>query len=70
VLEDKIKKTLVLLCPVTEAVVHSYRQDIKDQGICCYVTLIKGVEQGDELNKELVNIVRDENGLIALPDVY
>ncbi|TIQ01793.1 MAG: acetyl-coenzyme A synthetase, partial [Mesorhizobium sp.] len=42
--------------------------DIKGQGIYCYVTLMAGTASGEDLRKELVAHVRKEIGAIATPD--
>lgn len=52
-----------------ESAVVGYPHDIKGQGIYAYVTLNHGVKATDELKKELVNLVRDEIGPIATPDI-
>ncbi len=54
---------------VAESAVVGYPHDIKGQGIYAYVTLNAGIEGGDELKKELVNLVRSKIGPIANPDV-
>ena len=65
----EVESALVLHDAVAEAAVVGYPHDIKGQGIYCYVTLVKGVEPSDELKKELVQLVREEIGPIASPDV-
>jgi acetyl-CoA synthetase len=54
---------------VAEAAVVGFPHDIKGQGIYAYVTLIDGVEESDDLRRELVQHVRREIGPIATPDV-
>ena len=54
---------------VSEAAVVGYPHDIKGQGIYAYVTLMAGVEDSDDLHKELVQWVRKEIGPIASPDL-
>ena len=65
----EIESALVLHEAVAEAAVVGYPHDIKGQGIYCYVTLVKGVEPSEALQKELVQMVRSEIGPIATPDV-
>jgi acetyl-CoA synthetase len=42
---------------------------IKGQALYAYVTLVAGVEESEELRKELIQHVRKEIGPIAAPDV-
>jgi acetyl-CoA synthetase len=65
----EVESALVLHDAVAEAAVVGYPHDIKGQGIYCYVTLVKGIEPNDELKKELVQMVREEIGPIASPDI-
>ncbi len=65
----EIESALVLHESVAEAAVVGFPHDIKGQGIYCYVTLVKGVEPSDGLERELVQSVRTEIGAIASPDV-
>jgi len=65
----EVESALVLHDAVAEAAVVGFPHDIKGQGIYAYVTLVKGVEPSDELRKELVDMVREEIGPIAKPDV-
>jgi len=65
----EIESALVLHDAVAEAAVVGFPHDIKGQGIYCYVTLVKGIEESEELRKELVQQVRTEIGPIATPDV-
>ena len=65
----EVESALVLHDAVAEAAVVGFPHDIKGQGIYCYVTLVKGVDESDELLKELVKQVRTEIGPIATPDV-
>lgn len=65
----EVESALVAHDQVAEAAVVGYPHDIKGQGIYAYVTLIAGVEQTDELLKELVKWVRQEIGPIATPDL-
>ena len=65
----EVESALVLHDAVAEAAVVGFPHDIKGQGIYAYVTLVKGVEPTDALRKELVDMVREEIGPIAKPDV-
>lgn len=65
----EVESALVLHETVAEAAVVGFPHEIKGEGIYCYVTLVKGVEESDELKKELVQQVRTEIGPIASPDV-
>ncbi len=65
----EVESALVLNQYVAEAAVVGYPHDIKGQGIYAYVTLNMGVVASDELKKELVQLVRQEIGPIASPDV-
>ncbi len=65
----EVESALVAHDKVSEAAVVGYPHDIKGQGIYCYVTLMSGIEQSDELRKELVTWVRKEIGPIASPDL-
>jgi acetyl-CoA synthetase len=65
----EIESALVLHEKVAEAAVVGYPHDIKGQGIYAYVTTVKGVEPSDELKAELLDLVRQEIGPIAKPDV-
>ncbi len=65
----EVESALVAHPKVSEAAVVGYPHDIKGQGIYCYVTLMKGEAESEELRKELRNWVRTEIGPIASPDV-
>ena len=65
----EVESALVAHSKVSEAAVVGYPHDIKGQGIYAYVTLMEGVEDSDDLRKELVQWVRKEIGPIATPDV-
>jgi len=64
----EVESALVAHPQVAEAAVVGFPHDIKGQGIYAYVTLVAGVEQSDELLRELVLWVRKEIGPIAAPD--
>ncbi len=65
----EVESALVLHPKVAEAAVVGYEHDIKGQGIYCYVTLMAGEPQSDELKDSLVGIVSKEIGPIAKPDI-
>jgi acetyl-CoA synthetase len=65
----EVESALVLHEAVAEAAVVGFPHDIKGQGIYAFVTLMEGIEPSDELRKELVDLVRNEIGPIATPDV-
>jgi acetyl-CoA synthetase len=65
----EVESALVLHDAVAEAAVVGYPHHIKGQGIYAYVTLMSGVEESEDLRKELVQHVRKEIGPIASPDV-
>ncbi|MDH3748761.1 MAG: acetate--CoA ligase [Gammaproteobacteria bacterium] len=65
----EVESALVSHHDVAEAAVVGYPHEIKGQGIYAYVTLMEGVETGDELKTELQKWVRKEIGPIAKPDL-
>lgn len=65
----EIESALVLHEKIAEAAVVGYPHEIKGQGIYAYVTPIKGVEPSDQLMTELIELVNEEIGPIAKPDV-
>ena len=65
----EVESALVLHPKVAEAAVVGYEHDIKGQGIYCYVTLMAGEPQSDELKDSLVGVVSKEIGPIAKPDI-
>ncbi|WP_339643796.1 acetate--CoA ligase [uncultured Pelagibacterium sp.] len=64
----EIESALVAHPKVSEAAVVGYPHEIKGQGIYCYVTLMAGEEDSDDLRVELRNWVRKDIGPIASPD--
>jgi len=64
----EVESALVSHAKVAEAAVAPMPHEIKGQGLYAYVTLVDGVEETEELQKELVNHVRKEIGPIAAPD--
>jgi acetyl-CoA synthetase len=65
----EVESALVLHDKVAEAAVVGYPHEIKGQGIYAYVTLMAGVDGGEDLRKELIKMVRKEIGPTASPDV-
>jgi acetyl-CoA synthetase len=65
----EIESALVSHRCVAEAAVVGYPHDIKGQGIYCYVTLMEGEAESQELERELRSHVRTEIGPIASPDI-
>ena len=64
----EVESALVSHDKVAEAAVAPMPHEIKGQGLYAYVTLVDGVEDSDDLRKELVTHVRKEIGPIATPD--
>jgi acetyl-CoA synthetase len=64
----EVESALVSHKYVAEAAVTPIPHEIKGQGLYAYVTLITGVEETDELKKELIMHVRKEIGPIAAPE--
>lgn len=64
----EVESSLVEHKDVAEAAVVGAPHDVKGQGIYAYVTLNVGVEDSDDLKKELVQWVRKDIGPIASPD--
>ncbi|QFT78466.1 acetate--CoA ligase [Erythrobacter sp. THAF29] len=65
----EIESALVEHDKVAEAAVVGMPHEVKGQGIYAYVTTMEGVEDSDDLRRELVKWVRKEIGPIATPDV-
>ena len=65
----EVESALVAHETVAEAAVVGMPHDIKGQGIYAYVTLVQGVDETEDLRKELVQHVRKQIGPIATPDV-
>ncbi|TIX50625.1 acetate--CoA ligase [Alteraurantiacibacter aquimixticola] len=65
----EVESALVDHDAVAEAAVVGMPHDVKGQGIYAYVTTMEGVENTEELRKELIQWVRKEIGPIATPDV-
>lgn len=64
----EVESALVSHSEVAEAAVTPVPHEIKGQGLYAYVTLVQGVEETDELKKELIKHVRKEIGPIAAPE--
>ena len=64
----EVESALVSHDKVAEAAVTPVPHEIKGQGLYAYVTLVDGVEETDELKKELIMHVRKEIGPIAAPE--
>ena len=64
----EVESALVSHAAVSEAAVVGAPHEIKGQGIYAYVTIVAGVEDSDDLKKELVQHVRSEIGPFAAPD--
>ena len=64
----EVESALVSHAKVAEAAVTPIPHEIKGQGLYAYVTVIDGVEESDELKKELIKHVRAEIGPIAAPE--
>ena len=65
----EIESALVSHAEVAEAAVVGFPHDIKGQGIYAYVSLVLGSEPSPELEKALIQHVRNEIGAIASPDI-
>lgn len=65
----EIESALVGHNLVAEAAVVGIPHNIKGEGICCYITLVKAAYPGKEAEKELVLQVREHIGAFATPDV-
>jgi len=64
----EVESALVSHEKVAEAAVAPMPHEIKGQGLYAFVTLVDGVEESEELRKELIKHVRSEIGPIATPD--
>src|SRR5204863_1909655 len=65
----EVESALVHHPKVAEAAVVGKPDEIKGEGICCFVTLVNGVEASDGLKQELREHVAKEIGALARPDV-
>ncbi|UCG47311.1 MAG: acetate--CoA ligase [Phycisphaerales bacterium] len=64
----EVESALVSHDNVAEAAVTPMPHEIKGQALYAFVTLVGGVDESDELKKELVKHVRREIGPIAAPE--
>jgi acetyl-CoA synthetase len=64
----EVESALVSHNKVAEAAVTPVPHEVKGQGLYAYVTLVGGVEESEELKKELIMHVRKEIGPIAAPE--
>ena len=64
----EVESALVSHDKVAEAAVVPMPHEIKGQALYAFVTLVQGVDENDDLKKELVKHVRSEIGPIATPD--
>jgi acetyl-CoA synthetase len=64
----EVESALVSHAKVAEAAVTPMPHEIKGQTLYAFVTVIGGVEESDELKKELIKHVRKEIGPIATPE--
>ena len=64
----EVESALVSHEKVAEAAVTPMPHEIKGQALYAFVTLVDGVDENDELKKELVMHVRKEIGPIAAPE--
>jgi len=64
----EVESALVSHPKVSEAAVAPMPHDIKGQALYAFVTLKEGIQESEELKKELIMHVRKEIGPIAAPD--
>ncbi|MCX7727752.1 MAG: AMP-binding protein, partial [Chitinispirillaceae bacterium] len=64
----EVESALVSHEKVAEAAVTPMPHEIKGQGLYAFVTLVEGVQESEELKKELIAHVRKQIGPIAAPD--
>jgi acetyl-CoA synthetase len=64
----EVESALVHHPKVAEAAVVGQPDELKGEGICCFVTLVNGVEANDALRQELREHVAREIGALARPD--
>jgi acetyl-CoA synthetase len=65
---SEVESALVSHAAVAEAAVVGRPDELKGQGVVCFVTLKAGQKPSDELRKELKNQVRTVIGPVATPD--
>ena len=64
----EVESALVSHAKVAEAAVTPIPHEIKGQSLYAFVTLKEGIEETNELKKELIGHVRKEIGPIATPE--
>ena len=64
----EVESALVSHAAVAEAAVVPMPHDIKGQGLCAFVTLVKSIESNEKLKQDLKQHVKQEIGSIAVPD--
>ncbi|MGD8785883.1 MAG: acetate--CoA ligase [Phycisphaerales bacterium] len=64
----EVESALVSHDKVAEAAVTPMPHEVKGQALYAFVTLVGGIEESDELKKELIMHVRKEIGPIAAPE--
>jgi acetyl-CoA synthetase len=64
----EIESALVHHPKVAEAAVVGQPDEIKGEGIACFVTLVGGTQPSEDLKKELIQHVAHEIGALARPD--
>merc|ERR1711920_1070826 len=64
----EVESALVAHNVVSEAAVIGFPHKVKGEGICCYVTLVDGVNPSDAITAELRTQVRSTIGAFATPD--
>jgi acetyl-CoA synthetase len=64
----EIESALVAHAAVGEAAVIGFPHPVKGEGLCCYVSLNQGVEETENLCKDLKMAVRAAIGAFATPD--
>lgn len=65
----EIESAVLVHSQVAEAAVVGYPHDIKGQGIYIFVVLKTGVAETEEMRKEIIEVIRQEIGPIATPDL-
>ena len=65
----EVESALVLHDQVAEAAVVGYPHDVKGQGIYAFVTPMNGVEPSDALKQHLLDLVSQEIGSFAKPEL-
>ncbi len=65
----EIESVLILHSAIAEAAVVGFPHPIKGQGIYAYVAMNQNSQENEELKHELAQLIRQEIGPIAKPDV-